>query len=345
MLQYFLSYSKPDIAGRIHVRKGETKLGEVISVPGQTPLVSFLQETSARFIIVGIAEDIGVLANGGKAGTAEAWDAFLSTFLNTQSNDFINAENIAVLGHFSFDEIKQKIERKTLGPDERIKEYRKAVTIIDDEVSLLTQWIVSSDKIPIFIGGGHNNSYPIIKGSALGSPHSKTINCVNLDAHIDYRLAEGRHSGNGFRYAKQEGYLNKYFVLGIHENYIPNGILKEVIENADIDFITYEDIFINQKKTWQQALEDAGKFIGTESRTGLELDLDSIENVPSSAATPLGLSIRETLHCLSYMIMVCRVSYLHICEGMPISDHSLVGKLIAYLVTSFIKAYSAKTNH
>ena len=40
----------------------------------------------------------------------------------------------------------------------------------------------------------------------------------------------------------------KYFALGIHENYIPNGILKEVNENADIDFITYEDIFIRQEK-------------------------------------------------------------------------------------------------
>ena len=53
----------------------------------------------------------------------------------------------------------------------------------------------------------------------------------------------------------------KYFALGIHENYIPNGILKEVNENDDIDFITYEDIFIRQRKTWQQALNDAGDFL------------------------------------------------------------------------------------
>ncbi len=33
------------------------------------------------------------------------------------------------------------------------------------------------------------------------------INSINLDAHSDFRPAEGRHSGNGFRYAEEDGYL------------------------------------------------------------------------------------------------------------------------------------------
>ena len=210
MFQYFLPCKKSDIAARVRVRSGETKLGELIKVPDDTPLLSFLQETSARFVVLGIAEDIGVLANGGRAGTAGAWDSFLSSFLNIQANDFTKADTIAVLGHFSFDELKQKIEKKAVSPDDRMEEYRKAVPIIDDAVSELIQLIVASGKTPIVVGGGHNNSYPIIKGTALGLAGSgdlKGINCVNLDAHIDYRLAEGRHSGNGFRYAKKRDTL------------------------------------------------------------------------------------------------------------------------------------------
>ena len=106
MFQHFLPCKKSDIAARVRVRTGETKLGELIKVPDNTSLVSFLKETSARFVVLGIAEDIGVLANGGRPGTADVWDSFLSSFLNMQANDFTKANTIAVIGHFSFDELK-----------------------------------------------------------------------------------------------------------------------------------------------------------------------------------------------------------------------------------------------
>ena len=345
MFQYFLPCKKSDIAAHVRVRSGETKLGELIKIPEDAPLQSFLQETSARFVVLGVAEDIGVLANGGRAGTAGAWDSFLYSFLNMQANDFTKADTIALIGHFSFDALKEKIEKRAGSSNSRMEEYRKVVPIIDDAVSELIQLIVASHKIPIVVGGGHNNAYPIIRGTALGlagSGNSTGINCVNLDAHIDYRLAEGRHSGNGFRYAKEEGYLKKYFALGIHENYIPNGILKEVNEIAEVDFITFEDIFIRQKKTWQQALEDAGNFIGVDPYTGIELDLDSIAHVPASAATPCGNTSREALQYIAQMAGRFEVAYLHICEGIPSIDNALVGKLISYMVTTFVKGYHNK---
>jgi len=344
MFPYFLPCKKSDITARVRVRSGETKLGELIKVPEGASLISFLQETSARFLVLGVAEDIGVLANGGKAGTAGAWDSFLSSFLNVQANDFTKADTIAVLGHFSFDDLMQKIEKKAVSTEDRIEEYRKAVPIIDGAVSDLIQGIIASGKTPIVVGGGHNNSYPIIKGTALalaGSGDLKGINCINLDAHIDYRLAEGRHSGNGFRYAKEEGYLMKYFALGIHENYIPKDILKDVNENTDVDFITFEDIFLRQKRTWQQALKDAGEFIGGE-RYGIELDLDSIAHVPASAATPCGITSREALQYVAQMARHFEAAYIHICEGIASNDNALVGKLISYLVTTFVKAYHNK---
>ena len=344
MFQYFLPCKKSDITARVRVRSGETKLGELIKVPEGASLISFLQETSARFLVLGVAEDIGVLANGGKAGTAGAWDSFLSSFLNVQANDFTKADTIAVLGHFSFDDLMQKIEKKAVSTEDRIEEYRKAVPIIDGAVSDLIQGIIANGKTPIVVGGGHNNSYPIIKGTALalaGSGDLKGINCINLDAHIDYRLAEGRHSGNGFRYAKEEGYLMKYFALGIHENYIPKDILKDVNENIDVDFITFEDIFLRQKRTWQQALKDAGEFIGGE-RYGIELDLDSIAHVPASAATPCGITSREALQYVAQMARHFEAAYIHICEGIASNDNALVGKLISYLVTTFVKGYDDK---
>ena len=340
MYQYFQPYKKSDIDALIRVRSGETKLGELIVVPGEEPLRSFLEKTSAKFILLGIAEDIGVLANGGTAGTARAWDSFLPSFLNIQANDFIKDETIAIIGDFSFEALKEKIERISGSVEARTEEYRRAVITIDEAVSELIQLLVEFKKIPVVVGGGHNNAYPIIKGTALalrafGEPG--TINCVNLDAHIDYRPAEGRHSGNGFRYARQEGFLLKYFALGIHENYISDAVLKEVNETAGIQFLTYEDIFLRHQKTWLQALEEAGEFIRRDRYVGIELDLDCIENLPSSAATPCGVSPREALQYIVHISNHCTVAYLHICEGIPSGNDGLVGKLISYIVCNFVK--------
>ena len=333
---YFKQYSTDHIQSLIKKRLGETKLGESIDVPQEESLQSFLEKTSATYIVAGIAEDIGVLANYGNAGTATAWDSFLLSFLNIQANDYLAANALAVIGHLSFDELKIEIEKKLISAEEKIQEYRKAVSIIDSAVVELIQLIVSYKKIPIIIGGGHNNAYPIIKGVALAN--SKAINCINLDAHIDYRLAEGRHSGNGFRYAKQEGFLEKYFVIGIHENYLPQMILREVITSEDVGFITYEDIFIHQRKPWAQALEEAYQFTKSGNLIGIELDLDCIEYLPASAATPCGVTSKEARQYLTYMASNCNVAYLHICEGIAQHDRSnLVGKLINYLVSDFVK--------
>ena len=343
MTPHFHAYKKDDLDLFVRPRPGETKLGEVVSVPGEVPLETFLQTTPATFVVIGIAEDIGVLANCGNPGTDTAWRLFLRAFLNIQSNEFTLAHTITVIGHLSFDALKLRIENLAVAPDAKVDEYRNAVSTIDDAVTELIHLIVLHGKIPVVIGGGHNNCYPIIKGTAmalssLDTMRAKGINCVNLDAHIDYRIAEGRHSGNGFRYAKQEGFLLKYFALGIHENYMHQDVLEEIRHADDITFVTYEDIFIQQQKSWAKALEEATAFMEN-SRTGVELDLDSIEYLPSSAATPCGVTPREALQYVSYVASHCKVSYLHICEGIASQEDALVGKLISYVVTTFIKTW------
>ncbi|MEI9959443.1 MAG: arginase family protein [Ferruginibacter sp.] len=94
-------------------------------------------------------------------------------------------------------------------PKKLVEAYRHAVNIIDEEVENMLKVIAAAKKIPIVIGGGHNNAYPIIKGVAKGLVKAGAIplaqiNCVNLDAHTDYGATEGRHSGNGFKYAEED---------------------------------------------------------------------------------------------------------------------------------------------
>jgi len=130
--------------------------------------------------------------------------------------------------------------------EDRIK-LNELVEKIDKEVVHIVSTIVKAGKIPIVIGGGHNNSYGNIKGSALGK--GKPINAINFDAHSDFRILEGRHSGNGFSYAYEQGFLKKYFIFGLHENYTSKNVLDILKKKEDrVRFNTYDEINIRKQK-------------------------------------------------------------------------------------------------
>lgn len=346
-MKHFKIYNKQDVLSRTHIRRFETKLGErlqVIAHPGDVQVS--LQQSPAKFVLIGVPEDFGVKANLGTGGTGSAWLPFLHSFLNIQSNDFLDGTEILLLGHFDFSEMEQTIEANALNYEEKVDAYRHAVNTIDDEVEQLIHMITQNRKMPIVIGGGHNNAYPCVKGAAKGWHKAGVIelaqiNAINLDAHADYRATEGRHSGNGFRYAEEDGYLEKYCVVGVHENYITQNIWMDIVNNPFLDCITFEDIFIHEKRNFIQAIAHATAFTD-DTLCGIELDLDCIEDTLSSASTPVGITPLHARQYMNYVAMDCKPAYLHICEGATqLSDgrqDSSTGKLISYLVSDFVKA-------
>ncbi|MDR3715319.1 MAG: formimidoylglutamase [Puia sp.] len=346
-MSHFIFYGKNDILSLTRLRRYETKLGERLEcIADRNELEKSLQKTAAEYVLFGIPEDIGVRANSGTGGAGSSWTPFLSSFLNIQSNDFLSGESVLLLGHFDFSDLERVIEANAHGPEEKIEAYRHAVNTIDDEVESLVKVIASCQKIPIVIGGGHNNAYPLIKGAAKGLYKAgliplAQINCVNLDAHTDYRPSEGRHSGNGFRYAEEDGYLQKYCAIGIHENYLPQNVWLDIVNNPFMDFITYEDIFILEKKNFIQSVAHATGFT-EENYIGLELDLDCIEDTLSSAITPSGLSPLHARQYVTFAAIDSKIAYLHIAEGAAALNDGrksdTIGKLISYIVSDFIKA-------
>lgn len=349
-MQRFRFYNKEDVLTLTKIRRFETKLGERVQlVNNREQFEQVLEKSNAKYVLFGIPEDIGVKANGGVGGTNTAWFPFLNAFLNIQSSDFLQGDEIMLLGHFDFSDVETLIEENAHGHDEKIEAYRHAVTLVDEDVEELTKIITARNKIPIAIGGGHNNAYPLIKGAAKGLNKAGVlqlaqINCINLDAHTDYRPAEGRHSGNAFRYAEDDGYLQKYCVIGVHENYIPQNVWIDIVNNPFIDLITYEDVFIHEKRNFIQSVAHATGFT-EDMHTGIELDLDCIEHTLSSAITPSGITALHARKYISFAATDCKVAYLHICEGASFLNdgrkNDTTGKLISYLVSDFIKAHTA----
>jgi formiminoglutamase len=324
-------------------RSGEIKFGEkMLTVPKDVSVIDFLTDSKARFVLLGVPEDIGVRANFGRPGTHSAWDCALKSIANIQHNRFCKGSQILVLGKLDIQddmELAKNLDFQNV--DER-KKLSELVEKIDKEVSHIVFTILKSGKIPIIIGGGHNNAYGNIKGLALAK--GKPINVINFDAHSDFRILEGRHSGNGFSYAFDEGFLKKYFVFGLHESYTSKNVLLRLKDLEDrVRFNTYDEIAIRKEKNFEQELTQALQFIKSDS-FGIELDLDALPGLASSAMTLSGFSVEQARQYVNHFGSSPNACYLHICEGAPELDQQqnshLIGKVIGYMVTDFIKARS-----
>lgn len=335
---YFKAFDSEQCEKFTNPRKGEKKFGEKVDFPGNRPIENFLAETPAKYILLGIEEDIGVQANLGRSGTKLAWKNTLNSLLNIQHNKYCKGNWVGVLGSFAFDDLLPN-------PSTDVEKLYPLVELIDKEVTHLLHIIYKYDKIPVIIGGGHNNAYGNIKALAL---HTGTaVNAINFDAHTDFRAREGRHSGNGFSYAYEEKFLDKYFIFGLHENYTSKSIFQEIKNtNGDVAYNTFEEIAIREEKPFSTQLNIAHQHI-KDKRYGIEMDLDSIEMIPSSAITPTGFTATDARRFIHYMGQSKKALYLHICEGAPNfgsdKNPNLVGKLISYMITDFIKAKESLT--
>lgn len=341
MVKYLKIYDKHHIEKITRKRKGETKLGECVQLIEGKNIATELKNSNVKFVLLGLPEDIGVRANYGRAGAATAWQPALSNILNTQSNTFLSGEELLVLGHIDFEDLLKQAESAS------VEKLRELTSLVDERVSEVIKCIVESGKIAIVIGGGHNNSYGNIKGAAQGLQKSgrstdAKINCINSDAHTDFRALEGRHSGNGFSYAFNEGYLKKYAIVGLHENYNSNNVLEEIKKHpTTIDYTFFEDIFIREEMDFKHAVMRAITFT-EDTFCGIELDMDTVQNIPSSAKTSSGISANQARQYVTWCGRNANPVYLHIAEAAPVLSHiktdNKTGKLIAYLVTDFIKS-------
>lgn len=330
-------FKTQDLETLLKKRANESKFGEHIQLLSKpTHIYESLTNLDVDYVVIGVPEDVGVFANYGTRGTSKAWRATLKVLLNIQSNSFTNPNKVLILGHLDFTKEMDKISTYNASDKKHVEKARALVEKIDQQVTDVIYKIVKAGKIPIIIGGGHNNAYGNIKGTSLA--FKKPINVINFDAHSDFRREEGRHSGNGFSYAYSEGFLNKYFIFGLHENYTSDHIFKTLDRFKALKYNTFEDLTIRKNKKFKNELERASRHI-SDKPFGVEVDCDAIKYIPSSAISPTGFSVKKARAFVSYFGQQKKAAYLHIAEAAPTADtETLVGKLITYLITDFMRS-------
>ncbi len=354
-MNYLKLYQAATLAAFQQQRSGEIRLGERLYWPAATAdLSSSLQQAKiagVKFVILGIPEDIGPRANLGNGGADLGFEAFLKRFLNLQANPFINPEQIWLLGAIDCDDLQQQSQHLDAKDAAQLALLRQLCGQIDQRTSPVLQAIFKAGLLPIVIGGGHNNALPILQ--ALAQHHGGAVNAVNLDPHCDFRLLEGRHSGNGFSYAKAQHWLDRYFVLGLHE--LKNSATALVsMQQAAAGFCSYQDIYLRQTYSFEQALTKAQQFFAVEQSKpqqvplGIELDTDSISMMPVSAFTNCGITVSAAERYVYHFAVLPQASYLHLAEAAP-SQHpaglaagmSEAGQVLTALVLAFIQAKTA----
>lgn len=328
-----------DLSLYTQVRDGETRLGQRLPsfAQGQSwgDTLKSWQQSGMRFVLLGVPEDLGPRANLGQGGAELAWEAFLGRFCNLQWHDDypeLGLQQLAVLGRVS------TVDLLEAGAEASPTQLRQLVAALDLRVAKAVQAVFAANLVPIVIGGGHNNALPILR--AWHAANNTPASVINLDPHADTRPLEGRHSGNPFSYALQEQRLARYAVIGLNK-------LKNSAQTlAGFKRYRCADFSLAQLK---QALN----WVSPEKQPiGLELDLDVIANMPSSAQSAWGVSIAQAADYLSTVANYCQPLWLHLAEGAPAlhpagisAGKQVVGDGLCQLLAAFLAAHASALSH
>lgn len=342
-------YNAKHIAKYCSIREGERRVWQALSfIPNQcnnpeelTQALKDAADFGKQYVLIGLPEDIGPRANLGNGGAELGWQAFLSRFLNLQSNQYIAAEKIIMLGEVDFTEQLKKAQLLNNKRPEDLVTLRALCAELDDIAAPILHAIFAAGLEPIVIGGGHNNCYPILK--ALSENCQQAVAAINLDPHADFRALEGRHSGNGFHYAFNQKYLANYHVIAMHE-LKNNQTILDSLASKGFAYHSYQSIFVRRELDFSDAISVGLEKVTRASQPlGVEVDVDSISFMPVSAYTNCGITTADAEHFVYKCALTPTARYLHLCEAAP-QEHAAgvtqglneAGQVLSALVTAFI---------
>ena len=302
----------------------DPRIGELVD-PVERDLEEALK--NHRIAIIGVPEDRGIAANGGKIGAAKGPVAIRKAFykLTPGFGTDIEGVSIADLGNI---EIGKSLEDTHKNLSEAVK------------------FVASRGVLPIVLGGGHDLSYPGLRGLVEGMKLEKgELGLINVDSHLDVRdMSHGITSGTPFRRALQElprrALQGRSFVeLGIQEQYNSPHYYRWVREQG-ATILTLHSVGTRPMEYFLEASRIACD--GTKT-VALSIDIDSVrshEAPGASASNPRGFKAPE-LEKIAYMAgRTERIRYLDLMEmSPPLDENNRTAALCASTLFWFCKGF------
>ncbi len=273
---------------------------------------------AAEIVILGCPQDDGVRRNNGRVGAAKAPDAIREQFYRLST--FKLEKRIFDLGNTVIGSTLEETH---------------------DNHFAVVNHLLADGKLVIVLGGGNDVSYP--DGCAMAENFG-TDNwiAVNVDSHLDVRLADERNNGTPFRQLLDEKLLQPtYFFEVGYQTHFCSQVYYEYIRKLKVHRISLE--MLRSRAEVDMEIKDQIRlnFINHSSslNTFFSFDLDAVRSADApgtSAPSPLGLRAGEFITLVKYAASLANTKLIEFSEVNPNYDQdNRTTKLVAIAMHRF----------
>ncbi|MEX0609405.1 MAG: formimidoylglutamase [Balneolaceae bacterium] len=280
--------------------------------------------SNSTHVLIGCPQDEGVLRNKGRSGAAKAPEKIRERLYRMQIPEntevrLFDAGNVAIADDIDDTDSDEAVD---------------LLEVIHQRLTKAVSEFLRDGKKVIVLGGGNDISYADVR--ALTETEGE-ISAINIDAHLDMRIADKMTSGTPYRRLIEERLLQpkNFYEFGIR----PETNAANYLENAESLGVNVH--YFNRllesgiSKSFQSILneiQDCPFFLG--------LDMDSIQasDAPGvSASSPIGFSGREILQLIHHAKQKENLKVFEITETNPRYDiDGRTVKLAASFVYGFL---------
>lgn len=289
----------------------DPRLGEVVSYAEK-------DYDTAEVVILGCPQDEGVRRNNGRPGAEHGPAAIREQFYK--------------LTPFN---IKKKIFD--------VGDVKIGATLEEthDRHFEIVSQLLRDGKRVIVLGGGNDISYP--DGCAMAEVFGPEWWIgINIDAHLDVRIADQRNSGTPYRQLLEEGrLLPTYFYEVAFQSHFCSPVYYEYIRSLGVNRISLELLRSRAEADLELKESIKQKFIGHSASlsTFFGFDLDAVRSADSpgtSAPSPLGLRNSEFIQLVKYAASLANTKIIEFSEVNPKYDaDNRTAKLVAIAMHRF----------
>jgi formiminoglutamase len=294
--EIFEQTTRPD-AGLFFTRndKNDPRLGEIVHTDPE-------HYESADIVILGCPQDEGVLRNNGRPGAAAAPDGIRDQFYRL--TPFNIKKKIFDLGDVVIGGTLEETH--------------------ETQFNVVTQLLREGKRI-IVLGGGNDISYP--DGAAMAEVFGPEWWIgVNIDSHLDVRIAEQRNSGTPYRQLLEEKrLLPSYFYEVGYQTHFCSPVYYEYIRGLGVHRISLELLRSRAEADLEIKEQIRQKFINHSSslNTFFGFDLDAVRSADApgtSTPSPLGLRAGEFITLVKYAASLANTKIIEFSEVNPTYD-------------------------
>jgi len=274
---------------------------------------------AADIVILGCPQDEGVRRNNGREGAADAPRAIREQFYR--------------LTTFNVKKKLFDIGDVTIGV---------SLEETHDTHGAVVKQILSDGKRLIVLGGGNDISYPDGRAMSEVFGPEKWIG-INVDSHLDVRIADQRNNGTPYRQLLEEGYLlPKYFYEVAYQTHFASPVYYKYLRDLGVNRISLEILRSREQPDMELKENIRQQFIGQSSSLntffGFDIDAVRASDAPgSSAPSPLGLRAGEFITLVKYAASLANTKLIEFSEVNPKYDiDNATAKLVAIAMHRFI---------